>query len=172
MLQCKISSPLLLPLVPFRASIPNILNLLWCLWKARNDNLFNRKCCKPHHLNAVVTALNNFSYLALPVPAPLVSSQASTAQTNQLVAGLPVQGITISSGLLISGPKVFADAAFHCAKIPLAKIFIQASAPSTCPPLETEALAAEQLNLMCPPSLSDRLSLTMMAATRNIRDSL
>jgi hypothetical protein len=38
-------------------SITNILNFLWCIWKARNDHLFDRKNHSPSHVYLASLAL-------------------------------------------------------------------------------------------------------------------
>ena len=38
-------------------NIPNLYTFLWCLWKARNENLFAKKGGKPTHVFAVANAI-------------------------------------------------------------------------------------------------------------------
>ena len=41
------------------ASISNIFNFMWCIWKARNDFLFERKFSFPYQIKIAATSLNN-----------------------------------------------------------------------------------------------------------------
>ncbi|VAI61129.1 unnamed protein product [Triticum turgidum subsp. durum] len=111
-----------------------------------------------------------------------------------------MQGRTLKSDLLISGPKVYSDAAFRSMKIPgllqgdvatgvgvyislplnqlEINVQIQASAPPTSTPLHAEALAlsfaakvAQKLNIIQPAFLMDCLSLALVAASRKIQES-
>ena len=41
------------------ASISNILNFMWCIWKARNDKLFDRRNSQPHHVHTAAKALSD-----------------------------------------------------------------------------------------------------------------
>lgn len=98
------------------ASIFNIFNFMWSIWKARNDCLFDRKNHLPHHINIATRALSNEQCdITNKSDQNQVQHQAySSAPCNQL----PKQGHTLKSDLLITGPKVFSDAAFKCKKIP------------------------------------------------------
>ena len=81
-------------------SISNILNFLWCLWKARNDFLFDRKKALPHQVHIAALALASDCYDNLPC-LPSKQDQAH----NQLPPNqLPMQGRTRKTNLLIVGP--------------------------------------------------------------------
>lgn len=41
------------------ASLHNIFNFMWCIWKARNDFLFERKFSFPYQIKIAATSLNN-----------------------------------------------------------------------------------------------------------------
>ncbi|VAI80150.1 hypothetical protein VPH35_125532 [Triticum aestivum] len=113
---------------------------------------------------------------------------------------LPTHGRTLKSDLLITGPKIFFDAAFRSSKVlgllqgavttgvgvylPLPQdrfeinVQIQASALPTTSPLHAEALAlsfpaqvASKLNILQPTFLMDCLSLSLVAATGKIVES-
>ena len=178
------------------ASIQNVLNFLWCLWKARNDFLFDRKNHLPHQVNIAATTLDFGHLHNLHNP----SSEQPLSTNHHSTDILPKQGKTLKSDLLIFGTKIFSDAAFRSSKIPgLARghvgtgigvyismpsdqgeisIQVQASASSTSTPLQAEAVAlscaahlAAQLNITNPTFLTDCLSLASAAASRNISDS-
>lgn len=177
------------------ASIPNIFNFLWCIWKSRNDCLFARKCTFPHQVQLAAVAMaecntvqedppDNSNYIL----------QSHINRDNNLVLQ---QGCTIRSDLLISGAKIFADASFKCSKIPglsngsaatgigvflnflqdnrSIQVQIQASAPLTSSPLQAEAQAlllaakaTQLLQIVQPTFLTDNLSLTKAAANMNV----
>ena len=98
------------------ASLSNILNFMWCLWKARNDYLFDRKKALPHHVNIVANSLSSESNDLLNISQQLQPQAPirSSTPTNQI----PLQGHTLKSDLLIIGSKVYSDAAFKCKNIP------------------------------------------------------
>lgn len=175
-------------------SISNILNFLWCLWKARNDYLFDRNKAPPHHVHLATKALSSDAYIDL----PHLSQMQVTPQVQLPLDQLPMQGRTLRSDLLVSGPKIYSDAAFRSRKVPslpqgevatgvgiyisLAQdqvnVQIQASAPPTTSPLHAEALAlsfvaqvASKLNILRPTFLMDFLSLSSVAAIGRIVES-
>ena len=98
------------------ASASNILNFMWCLWKARNDYLFDRKKALPHHVNIVANSLSSESNDLLNISQQLQPQTPirSSTPTNQI----PLHGHTFKFDLLIVGSKVYHDAAFKCKKVP------------------------------------------------------
>ena len=178
-------------------SIPNILNFLWCLWKARNDFLFDRKKALPYQVNIAAIALNlDFD----DVLSCLCNKQQQVQGEHSIGNQVPLQGTTLKSDLLIVGPKIFSDAAFRSNKVPglpqgevatgvgifisipsdqgEINVQVQASASSTSTSLQAEAIAltsaahiASQLNIAHPIFLTDYLSLAKCAALRNTLDS-
>lgn len=177
---------------PF-ATIPNIFNFMWCIWKSRNDCLFDRKSALPHqvHLSAVALA-EQYKFQITPSN-DSSSDKHSTANSNTLLQ----EGCTLRSDLFVDGAKVYSDASFKCSKIPglpsggfatgigvflkflqdqkNVQIQIQASAPASTSPLQAEALAlllaakvSQLLQVDRPTFLTDNLSLARAAATRSV----
>ncbi|XBH90806.1 hypothetical protein VPH35_082361 [Triticum aestivum] len=177
-------------------SISSVLNFLWCLWKARNDFLFDRKKALPHQVHIAALALASDCYDNLPC-LPSKQDQAH----NQLPPNqLPMQGRTLKTDLLIVGPKIYSDAAYRTKKVPgllqgevaidvgvyismpfnqkEINVQVQASTSPTSTPLQAEALAlsfaahlASQLNIAQPTFLLDCLALALAVASGNICDS-
>lgn len=173
------------------ASIPNILNFMWCIWKSRNDCLFARRNSLPHHIHIAAKALTDQTTIVLHTSnQKQVDDQAHRQETSNQ---MPTQGHTLRTDLLIAGPKVYSDAAFRCKKIPgllngaaatgvgvflnffqgqtEVNVQIQASAPITNSPLQAEALAlllaaqvSNRLRISQPTFLTDCLSLAKAAA--------
>ena len=49
------------------ASLPNILTFMWCIWKSRNENLFDRKPGSPHQVHHMAQAIRqNMEMLDMP----------------------------------------------------------------------------------------------------------
>ena len=184
----------LINMIHSHASVPNILNFLWCLWKARNDHLFNRKRALPYQIHIAAKALdvelNDNMHVSL---------QNNVVCVVPTVNQLPVQGKTIKSDLLLTGPRVYSDAAFRCKKIPgltqgmvatgigvylclpqdptEINVQVQASSADTDSPLKAEAFAlllaaqvANRLNISQPTFLTDCLSLASFAASSKASD--
>mgnify|MGYP005845974869 CR=1 FL=1 len=168
-------------------SISNILNFLWCLWKARNDFVFDRQKVLPHHVYIAALALSSDSYVDLPNLSKKQGDPQAQLSHNQL----PMQGRTLKSDLLISGPKIYSNATFRSRKIPgllqgdvatgvgvyislplnqlEINVQIQASAPPTSTPQHAEVLA-RKLNIILPTFLIDCLSLALVAASGKIQE--
>lgn len=140
------------------ASISNIFNFLWCIWKARNDCLFARKNPSPHQVHHAATAIADCNAIQQVSPSN-GDSTIHPQHTGDLMelqrSTLPAQGESLNSHLTIAGTKIFMDAAFRSTKIPgfggstgtgigvsihcfddagTSKIKIQESAPFTLPP--------------------------------------
>ena len=93
-------------------SLPNIFTFLWCLWKARNDFLFDRAKSLPHQVQIAALALTSNVY-----DNALLLKQAPTPtqfSSNQI----PLPGRTLRSDLLVDGAKIYSVAAFRSYKIP------------------------------------------------------
>jgi hypothetical protein len=139
------------------ATIQNIFTFLWCIWKARNDDVFCRNPSMPHQIHQAAQALTNAESLQLSSqPAGTQLERNRERQSSSLLA----QDSTLKSDLLITGTKVFSDASWQTKKIPgqqgqpatgvgvyiqtngefaPGKIVIQASTASSASPLLAEA---------------------------------
>jgi hypothetical protein len=82
---------------------------MWCLWKSRNDCLFNRKETHPkqiHHMaNAVTKSLEMVDVVQVPNSYRLQNEDPTKEKTSE-------QGETIRTDLAIIGNKIFSDAAW------------------------------------------------------------
>jgi hypothetical protein len=149
-------------------SIQNIFTFLWCIWKARNDCLFNKKDKHPSHILYMTNAINQnmemFNIVQDSIGKNLVagSNQKQNKKGNRQEGKRLSQGQTIKSDVIIPGNKIYSDAAWKTNKIPGAtgristglgvychlnrhyfeeKVLIQASVKNTSPsPLHAEAL--------------------------------
>lgn len=98
------------------ASITNILNFMWCIWKARNYKLFDRRNSQPHHVYTAAKVLSDqYSTVLNSSHQGQTSDQVLQQASNSVRLA---QGHTIKSDILISGAKIYSDAAFNCVKIP------------------------------------------------------
>ena len=90
--------------------LSNIFTFLWCLWKARNDFLFDRKKSLPHHVQIAANALSSHhsveSLHLVHHSRPKIVAQVHLS-SNQLT----MQGQSLKFDILIKGPKVYSDAA-------------------------------------------------------------
>ena len=175
------------------ASLQNVLNFLWCIWKVRNDFLFERKRCLPYKVHIAAAHID----IALHEESFLPSNNQICAKNHLEAQVVPKQGQTLKSDMLINGTKIFSDAAFRSSKIlGLAQgevktyvgvyfcipsprreinIQVQASAPPTSTPIQAEAVAlayaahlAASLSVQQPTFLTDCLSLASAVTSRKI----
>jgi hypothetical protein len=121
---------------------------MWCLWKSRNDNLFNKKPGNPHQIYQMTQAIRR--NMEVHAPHQTLPQIMDTNLTNQFqeqqfqgqqdlqqsslqvnddsdaaiprscnpATQLPAQGETIRSDLLIAGTKFFTDASWKTKKAP------------------------------------------------------
>jgi hypothetical protein len=109
------------------ATLPNVLTFMWCLWKSRNDHLFNRQQLHPAQIQHMANALNHNLELS---NIEQVTNMNKNVQTNKIVlqdvqgniqvtgSQLPLHGQTLKTDLMIKGTKVFSDAAWKTKKAP------------------------------------------------------
>jgi hypothetical protein len=109
------------------ATLPNVLTFMWCLWKSRNDHLFNRQQLHPAQIQHMANALNHNLELS---NIEQVTNMNKNVQTNKIVlqdvqgntqvtgSQLPLHGRTLKTDLMIKGTKVFSDAAWKTKKAP------------------------------------------------------
>lgn len=110
------------------ASLPNILTFMWCIWKSRNDNLFDRKPGSPHQVHHMAQAIRqNMEMLDMPQlalqqqlkPCNNITDVFSALQVDEQGApSVPEQGETLKFDLQITGPKIFSHVAWKIKKIP------------------------------------------------------
>jgi hypothetical protein len=178
------------------AFLENILTFMWCLWKSRNDNLFCRTPGAPHQIHQAARAIQqNLEMVDLSVVYPLQVQRSDQRQDHMVIHdAMPMQGGTIKSDLLITGPKIFSDAAWKSIKVPgcaaststgigvfcqlpgenvSTNVLVQASVSMTTSPLQAEASAlllaatvAKLLHLQQVTLLTDNSSLAAAAASR------
>jgi hypothetical protein len=153
------------------ATLANVLTFMWCLWKSRNDNLFNKKKGHPTQIHQMANAIkHNLEMVDVlqaktekkPVQEEEPSIQGQTGGQLHAQHQIPPQGHTLKSDLLISGSKFFSDADWKMKKAPgmtsvtttgigvygqiqdktfAATVMIQASIPTTSSVLQAEANA-------------------------------
>ena len=113
------------------ALLQNILTFMWCIWKSRNDFLFQRKKGEPYQIFINTQALINNLELHKPTSQNVQENSHLQLQVNelQLQVNEPTlsatrqgqdqqQGVTISPDNLVEGTLIFANAAWKCRKIP------------------------------------------------------
>jgi hypothetical protein len=90
------------------ANLTSIATFMWCIWKARNDELFCRKKHKPHQM--IIQAKALISNLETQPAITHHQEQASRAQNER--ADQPKSGDSVSSDFYFAGPKLYVDAAW------------------------------------------------------------
>jgi hypothetical protein len=166
-----------------QVNIASLYTFLWCLWKARNDCLFNRIHSSPGHIFAVSNAIMQGMKLEGPKPS------AGKPSLQQLNSSGPVIHTTSN----LEGVTIFCDAAWklqqdartaqagigifiktehigHCNQL-----YISARSPPASSPLQAEAFGlllatkvAEILQLQQPHFYTDSSILATAAAATNI----
>jgi hypothetical protein len=103
------------------ANLVNVLTFMWCLWKSRNEQLFNKKQGHPTHIHQMANALTQNLEMAnvlqgknseKQVTAKKQYLQEQTRSQFQGQSHLPPTGQSINSDLIITGSKIFSDAAW------------------------------------------------------------
>jgi hypothetical protein len=96
------------------ATMANILTFMWCLWKSRNDNLFNRKQTHPSQIHYMANALQQNMEMFDVLQDNKVNNQVCSRQQQmkEEAQKLPPKGHTIKTDLQITGSKLFSDAAW------------------------------------------------------------
>jgi hypothetical protein len=120
------------------ATLEYVYTFLWCLWKARNDQLFCRKAHKPYQVFAATQAILQETKLedqaqnrplqdlvqkreehiqASPIQDQINATESAISR-NQLMnlQVLPTPGTTVADPWSIPGTKIFTDVAWmqHC----------------------------------------------------------
>lgn len=106
------------------ASLENILTFMWCIWKSRNDNLFDRKQGAPHQVYQAAKAIQKNMEMFDPTAiSPLqVQEDPGNEYGNRSHAPNvdpppPQLGSTLNSDLQIVGAKIFSDASWKSRNI-------------------------------------------------------
>ena len=97
------------------ASLLNILNFMWCVWKSRNDCLFNRKSGEPYQISIHSQALASNLELCDNVAQDFqVPGKSEVKEKPARVTHQPSrqQGSTIQTDINLAGPVIFSDAAW------------------------------------------------------------
>jgi hypothetical protein len=97
-------------------SLQNVFTFLWCMWKARNDCLFQRKSSLPHQVHFMEKAIRDCYEEAV---SNATMHQAALPDRSPIGSGvIPLQGATISSDLLVAGNRIYSDASWKNTKNP------------------------------------------------------
>jgi hypothetical protein len=178
------------------ATIQNVLTFMWCIWKSRNDCLFDRRKGEPYQIHINAMALKNNLEL---VNLPNSNLQMQHKQTHHTLNSKVVsQGETIATDIHISGPKIFSDATWKKRQMFAGNsglertgigvflqfadsgdrrltVMIQASAPPADSVLQAEAkamllaaLVAQALHIHKPTMLTDNKNLAKAVASKKL----
>jgi hypothetical protein len=90
------------------ANLTSIATFLWCIWKARNDDLFCRKKSMPHQIAMQAKALINNLETAPKSPPP--KNQTLTPPSERSTTAR--SGDSVSTYFYFAGPKLYLDAAW------------------------------------------------------------
>jgi hypothetical protein len=90
------------------ANLLSIATFLWCIWKARNDDLFCMKKCKPQQIAVQAKALCN--NLEVPQKAPQQHHQEPVPPSDRVGAARSED--SMNSDFYFAGPKLYLDAAW------------------------------------------------------------
>jgi hypothetical protein len=90
-------------------SIENILTFMWCLWKARNNCLFNKKDNTPLQVHHMTNAIKQNLELLDVMQDSVQVAQPKTGIQQELA----YPGSTINTDLQIKGSKIFSDATWR-----------------------------------------------------------
>jgi ribonuclease HI len=174
------------------ATLQNVLTFMWCIWKSRNDYLFDRKKGEPYQININAQALRNNLELAS-IQDTSTTMTTKRTQINQH-REQPPQGHTIATDFYITVPKIFSDASTKGKGSVLAgntgigifiqfeqegieyTIQIQATTGSANSVIEAEAKAmllasyvAEVLKINTPTMMTDNALLAKAVAGGNVK---
>lgn len=169
----------------------SLYTFLWCLWKARNDCLFNRRCPRPVQVFAISNAIVQGSKIE---DSALHGDQAPTTTANTHRAH--VTGPTVQNFSCFAGDAIFCDAAWKTdqnahptpASIGIfiqvesnqhfKRLYVSALSPPASSPLQAEAFGlilatklAEILQLQEPVFYTDCSVLASAAAASNIMNA-
>lgn len=99
------------------ASLQNIFTFLWCLWKSRNDCLFNRKPGSPLQIHHAAQAISQAQELAdeMTTGDSLTEVRVQQQQNSQ---DIPAPGNTIRADLLTADTRVYSDASWRGCNMP------------------------------------------------------
>ena len=93
------------------ATIANIFTFMWCIWKSRNNMLFQRKRGQPYQIFINAQALtNNLQFYDLNSSSKQENKQVQRQQINNKMSR-PIQGSTISDNYP-QGTIIYTDAAW------------------------------------------------------------
>jgi hypothetical protein len=92
------------------ATLPNVLTFMWCLWKSRNDHLFNRQQLHPAQIQHMANALNHNLEMSDVLQVSKLNKHVQITRSNMQEQGedmqatgnqLPPQGHTLRTDLMI-----------------------------------------------------------------------
>jgi hypothetical protein len=90
------------------ANLTSIATFMWCIWKARNDELFCRKKHKPHQMIIQAKALIS----NLETQPTITQHQEQATRATREKTDQPKSGDSVSSDFYFAGPKLYVDAAW------------------------------------------------------------
>ena len=174
-------------------TLPNILTFLWCIWKSRNDEFFQRRSSQPYQISINANALSQNLELC---EVKTQNMQEKEQQMTSVQLDDTLQGSTITTDRTIIGNVVFCDASWKCRDNQTSvgheatgigvylranvggnqcSLMIQASASPASSAFQAEVMAlllaatlVRLLNITSPIYFSDNQLLAKVAASRRL----
>ena len=179
------------------ATLPNILTFMWCIWKARNDQLFQRRSTEPYQISMHANALSQNLELC---DATMQNLQGKEKEMAWQQPSTTLQGSTITMNEMTISNAIFCDASWKCRNSQHSdgeeatgigvyiqadiggdkcSLMIQASTSIASSAFQAEAMAlrlaatlANLLNISMPIYLLDNQVLAKVAASRELNHTL